>query len=137
MVGCVVLDKDGNIMVGIFIGGMINKCYGCFGDVLVIGVGIYVDNVICGVFCIGYGEYFIWYVVGYDMMVLMAYKGMSLEVVGQYIIYEKFKEVGGVGGFIVIDRNGNIMMLFNIFGMYCGYVCLGECEVGLFGEMVE
>lgn len=61
------------MVVVIFIGGLINKCYGRVGDSFVIGVGIYVNNVICVVFCIGYGEYFLCGVVVYDVFCFMEY----------------------------------------------------------------
>jgi beta-aspartyl-peptidase (threonine type) len=136
-VGCVALDKSGNITAGTSTGGMTNKRYGRFGDVPVIGAGTYADNATCGVSCTGHGEYFIRYAVGHDMTALMAYKGMSLEAAGQHIIHEKLKEAGGAGGLIAIDKNGNITMPFNTPGMYRGYARPGEREVGLFGEMVE
>lgn len=59
--------------MGIFIGGMMVKWYGCIGDLFVIGVGIYVDNESCVVLVIGYGEYFIWYNVVVDICVWMKY----------------------------------------------------------------
>jgi beta-aspartyl-peptidase (threonine type) len=136
-VGCVALDKSGNITAGTSTGGMTNKRYGRFGDVPVIGAGTYADNATCGVSCTGHGEYFIRYAVGHDMTALMAYKGMSLEAAGQHIIHEKLKGAGGAGGLIAIDKNGNITMPFNTPGMYRGYARPGEREVGLFGEMVE
>jgi beta-aspartyl-peptidase (threonine type) len=136
-VGCVALDKAGNITAGTSTGGMTNKRYGRFGDVPVIGAGTYADNATCGVSCTGHGEYFIRYAVGHDMTALMAYKGMSLEAAGQHIIHEKLKKAGGAGGLIAIDKNGNITMPFNTPGMYRGYARPGEREVGLFGAMAE
>lgn len=73
IVGVVVFDKNGNIVVGILIGGMIVKCFGCVGDLFVIGVGMFVENELCVVFVIGYGEYFICYNVVVDICVCVKY----------------------------------------------------------------
>lgn len=73
IVGVVVFDLVGNLVVVIFIGGMINKLFGCVGDSLLLGVGCYVNNVSVVVFCIGIGEVFMCILVVYDIVVLMEY----------------------------------------------------------------
>ncbi len=133
-VGCVALDKAGNITAGTSTGGMTNKRYNRFGDVPVIGAGTYANNATCGVSCTGHGEYFIRYAVAYDISALMEYKGMSLEEATRYVIHDKLLDAGGSGGLIAVDRQGNVSLEFNSPGMYRGYARPGEREVGIYGE---
>jgi beta-aspartyl-peptidase (threonine type) len=51
----------------------------------------------------------------------MDYKGLSLKAAANLVI-EKLGKVGGTGGIIAIDHDGNIAMPFNTEGMYRGYV---------------
>ncbi len=121
-VGCVVLDKYGNLAAGTSTGGMTNKQYGRIGDSPVIGAGTYANNQTCAVSCTGHGEFFIRYVVAYSVSALMEYKNLSLQDAGNEIINKKLKAVGGTGGLISVDKNGNIAMPFNTPGMFRGYL---------------
>ncbi|SMG27310.1 beta-aspartyl-peptidase (threonine type) [Marivirga sericea] len=121
-VGCVALDKDGNIAAGTSTGGMTNKRYGRIGDAPIIAAGTYADNATCGVSATGHGEYFIRSVVAYDVAAKMKYAGMSLDGAANKIVYEELVEFGGSGGFIALDKAGNISMPFNTSGMYRGYM---------------
>ncbi|MCF6239997.1 MAG: isoaspartyl peptidase/L-asparaginase [Bacteroidales bacterium] len=129
-VGCAVLDKYGNLAAGTSTGGMTNKQYGRIGDSPVIGAGTYADNATCAVSCTGHGEFFIRYVVAYTVSALMKYKGLSLEEAGNEIINKTLKDVGGEGGLISVDKDGNIAMPFNTPGMFRGYLkSTGEKKV--------
>ena len=120
-VGCVALDKEGNIAAGTSTGGMTNKKFNRIGDSPIIGAGTYADNASCGVSSTGHGEYFIRYTVARDIAALMEYGGKSLEEAGELIINKKLVEKGGTGGVVALDRFGNIAMPFNTPGMYRGY----------------
>lgn len=133
-VGCVALDKAGNIAAGTSTGGMTNKRYNRIGDAPLIGAGTYANNAACGVSCTGHGEYFIRYAVAYDLNALMEYKGMGLQEAASFIIHEKLKTAGGGGGLIALDKYGNVAMPFNTPGMYRGYARPGERQVGVYGE---
>ena len=128
-VGCVALDKYGNIVAGTSTGGMTNKRWGRIGDSPIIGAGTYADNATCGVSCTGHGEYFIRYVVAYDVSARMAYLNEDLSTAADFIINKKLVEKGGSGGLIALDANGNIAMPFNTEGMYRGYARPGERKV--------
>jgi L-asparaginase / beta-aspartyl-peptidase len=117
-VGCVALDKNGNIAAGTSTGGMTNKRYGRVGDSPIIGAGTYADNNTCGVSATGWGEFFIRGVVAYDISAMMQYGKSSLEQAARKVIQQKVPEMGGDGGVIAIDRNGNIVMEFNTAGMF-------------------
>src|SRR5690606_12338762 len=77
-VGCVALDKHGNLAAGTSTGGLTNKKFGRVGDSPIIGAGTYADNKTCAVSCTGTGEYFIRNAVAFHVSALMAYKGLSL-----------------------------------------------------------
>lgn len=121
-VGCVALDKYGNLAAGTSTGGMTNKRYGRIGDAPIIGAGTYANNATCAVSATGHGEYFIRSVVAHDISALMEYKGMSLADASNEVVMKKLVERGGEGGVIAVDRNGNIAMPFNSEGMYRGYI---------------
>jgi beta-aspartyl-peptidase (threonine type) len=91
------------------------------GDSPVIGAGTYANNATCAVSATGDGEYFIRATVGHDISALMEYRGMSLKEAAQAVL-DKVAKLGGTGGLIAIDRQGNIVLPFNTAGMYRGYV---------------
>lgn len=117
-VGCVALDKHGNIVAGTSTGGMTNKRFGRIGDSPIIGAGTYADNQVCGVSCTGWGEYFIRSVAAYDIAAQVKYKGLSLEEACRETVQKKIPSMGGDGGVIAIDKAGNIVMEFSTAGMY-------------------
>ena len=121
-VGCVALDKYGNLAAGTSTGGMTNKRYGRIGDAPIIGAGTYANNATCAVSATGHGEYFIRSVVAHDISALMEYKGLSLKDAANEVVMKKLVERGGEGGIIAVDRNGNVAMPFNSEGMYRGYI---------------
>jgi beta-aspartyl-peptidase (threonine type) len=133
-VGCVALDKAGNIVAGTSTGGMTNKRFNRLGDAPIIGAGTYADNNTCGVSCTGHGEYFIRYTVARDIAAMMEYKGISLKEACQYIVYEKLVQKGGEGGLVAIDKDGNIEMPFNSSGMYRGFAKDGKREVKIYKD---
>jgi beta-aspartyl-peptidase (threonine type) len=134
-VGCVALDKYGNLAAGTSTGGMTYKKYGRVGDTPIIGAGTYADNNTCAVSATGHGEFFIRNVVAYDISALMKYKGLPLALAADEVIMNKLKDLGGNGGIIAVDKNGNIAMTFNTPGMYRGFIKSGgEMKVAMFGD---
>ncbi|MEX0966799.1 MAG: isoaspartyl peptidase/L-asparaginase [Bacteroidia bacterium] len=127
-VGCVALDRDGNIAAGTSTGGMTNKRFGRIGDSPVIGAGTYADNSTAGISCTGHGEYFIRLAVAYDITAIMKYRQESLESAAKQVV-KKLSEMGGKGGVIGLDRRGNVAMVFNTSGMFRGYLKEGEKPV--------
>ncbi|MBB4080323.1 beta-aspartyl-peptidase (threonine type) [Lewinella aquimaris] len=134
-VGCVALDKHGNIAAGTSTGGMTNKRYNRLGDSPIIGAGTYADNATCGVSCTGWGEYFIRYAVAYDVHARMAYGGASLQEAADAVIHQTLVNKGGTGGLIALDAMGNVAMPFNTPGMYRGYLKAGgEREINFYED---
>ncbi len=119
-VGCVALDKNGNITAGTSTGGMTMKMPGRVGDSPIIGAGTYADNATCGISATGHGEFFMRNVVAYDVSALMKYQSLSIKQAAYQVIQKKLKPIGGSGGIIGIDKQGNIIMEFNTTGMFRG-----------------
>ena len=117
-VGAVVLDKRGNLAAGTSTGGMVNKQNGRVGDSPIIGAGTYADNSCAAVSCTGYGEFFIRLVAAYEVISMVRYQKISLEEASNHFIHKKLKSIGGHGGLIAVDNQGNISMPFNTKGMY-------------------
>jgi L-asparaginase / beta-aspartyl-peptidase len=120
-VGAVGLDQSGNLAAATSTGGTTNKRPGRVGDTPVIGAGTYANNATCAVSATGDGEYFIRATVARDVSALMEYRGMSLKEAAQRAL-DKVAKLGGTGGLIAIDNQGNITLPFNTAGMYRGYV---------------
>lgn len=131
-VGCVALDKNGNISAGTSTGGMTNKKYNRVGDSPLIGAGTYADNQSCGISCTGHGEYFIRFSAAKDVAALVEYKNMDIRTAADEVIHQKLGKTGGEGGLIGIDKQGNIVMSFNTPGMYRGYCIPGKKETFIY-----
>nr|WP_068891314.1 isoaspartyl peptidase/L-asparaginase [Pedobacter panaciterrae] len=128
-VGAVALDKMGNLAAGTSTGGMTNKKYGRVGDSPIIGAGTYANNLTAGISCTGWGEFYIRSVVAYDVSAMMEYKNLSVADASKKAL-DKMEKLGGDGGLIALDKNGNVAMPFNTEGMYRGTVTEdGKIEV--------
>ena len=131
-VGCVALDTYGNIAAGTSTGGMMNKKYGRVGDSPIIGAGTYADNKTGAFSCTGHGEYYIRLGFSRDISAMMEYQKLDIRKACQQEI-DKLTRMGGTGGVIGIDKNGNIAMEFNTSGMFRGFIkSTGEKEVAIF-----
>lgn len=119
-VGAVALDKNGNIATATSTGGLTNKKYGRVGDTPIIGAGTYANNKTCGSSGTGTGEYFIRTLATHEASNLMQYKNLSLQEALDNVI-EQIGDLGGDGGLIGLDKNGNVAWSFNTAGMYRGY----------------
>jgi L-asparaginase / beta-aspartyl-peptidase len=120
-VGAVALDRGGNLATATSTGGNTNKRPGRLGDTPIIGAGTYANNETCAMSATGDGEYFIRLVAGHELSALMKHSAMPLERAAQTVI-DKIGDLGGTGGLISIDKDGNISLPFNTAGMYRGFV---------------
>lgn len=133
-VGCVALDKFGNLAAGTSTGGMTNKRWNRVGDSPIIGAGTYANNNSCAVSATGWGEFFIRCVVGHDIAALMEYKKVKLQEATKTVI-SKVEKLGGDGGVIAIDKVGNISFEFNTSGMYRASIDKkGKMYIGIYKE---
>ena len=132
-VGCAALDKYGNLAAGTSTGGMTNKRWNRIGDAPIIGAGTYANNATCAVSSTGWGEYFIRAMVAHDISAMMEYKGSSLEDAAHQVIHDKVGGLGGDGGIVAIDKDGNVAMEFNTAGMYRAHMnAAGDLVIGIY-----
>ena len=120
-VGAVALDRDGHIAAGTSTGGMTNKRWSRVGDSPIIGAGTYATDA-CGVSGTGWGEFYIRAVAAHDICARVAYRGDTLAAAAEEVINRIIPAMGGDGGAIAIDKDGNIVMPFNTTGMYRGWI---------------
>jgi beta-aspartyl-peptidase (threonine type) len=132
-VGAVACDVRGNLAAATSTGGMTNKRFGRVGDTPLVGAGTYADNGTCAVSCTGHGEFFIRTVAAYDVACLMKYKGLPLAEACAQVVNVTLYEMGGEGGLIAVDRQGNVAINFNSEGMYRAWVTPGrEAQVAIY-----
>jgi beta-aspartyl-peptidase (threonine type) len=117
-VGCVALDKKGNLAAGTSTGGRTNKMPGRIGDSPLINAGTYANNKTCAVSGTGVGEEFIRHTVAYNVSALMEFKGMTLKQAADEVIFKMLDK--DIGGIIAVDKNGNYSLPYNTFGMLRG-----------------
>ena len=120
-VGAVALDVHGHLAAATSTGGMTNKKWGRVGDSPLIGAGTWADGR-CAVSGTGWGEFFIRNAVAHDICARVAYGGVALEAAAEEVIWRRVGDLGGDGGAIALDRDGNIAMPFNTSGMYRGWI---------------
>ncbi len=117
-VGCVALDKHGNLAAATSTGGLSNKMPGRIGDSPLINAGTYANNKTCAVSGTGTGELFIKNTIAFNISALMEYKNYSLKQAADEMIYKRLKP--GDGGIIAVDKDGNFTAEFNTIGMFRG-----------------
>ena len=116
-VGAVALDRHGHIAAATSTGGMTNKRWNRIGDSPVIGAGTWADAR-CGVSGTGWGEFYLRAAVAHDICARVAYRGDGLAEAAEAVVNGIVPAMGGDGGAIALDADGNIAMPFNTPGMY-------------------
>ena len=119
-VGAVALDRCGNLAAGTSTGGFNSKIPGRIGDSPIIGAGTYADNRGAAVSATGHGEYFIRHAVAHEIVARIRHGGQSLVKAAYQVIFKELGKSGGQGGVIAIDKDGEVVMLFNTDGMVRG-----------------
>ena len=119
-VGAVARDRNGNLAAATSTGGTTNKRWGRIGDSPLIGAGTYADNETCAVSATGSGEFFIRAVVAHEICARVRLSKVSAAEAARDVIHGKLKDIGGDGGVIVVDRNGELSLEFNTEGMFRG-----------------
>ena len=134
-VGAVALDMFGNLAAATSTGGMTNKLPGRVGDSPLVGAGCYANNASVAVSCTGTGEVFIRALAAYDIAALMDYGGLSLSEACERVVMEKLPALGGSGGLIALDHEGNVALPFNSEGMYRAWGYAGDTPTtGIYRE---
>ena len=120
-VGAVALDRAGHIAAGTSTGGMTNKRWGRIGDSPIIGAGTWADER-CGVSGTGWGEFYIRANAARDICARIEYRGDTLAAAADDVINKVIPAMGGDGGAIALDREGNIAMPFNSGSMFRAWI---------------
>lgn len=119
-VGAVALDGKGRLAAATSTGGITNKRWGRVGDSPVIGAGTWADAR-CAVSATGTGEYFIRTGAARDLCDRVAYRNEPIAAAARETL-EAVARIGGDGGLIALDAEGNAALPFNTDGMYRGTV---------------
>ena len=131
-VGCCVLDRDGRLAAATSTAGVFGKMPGRVGDTPIPGAGSWADGRVA-VSGTGQGEYFI-RVAACAQVSWRVGAGQTLGEAGQAVI-EEIGGLGGDGGLIALDRDGNIAAPFNSQGMKRAWLTPnGEIGVEVFGR---
>ena len=117
-VGAVALDTHGHLAAATSTGGMTGKRFQRIGDSPIIGAGTYADDRSCAVSATGHGEVFIRAAVAHDVCARMRFGGRSVGEAARQVIFGELPALGGEGGVIAIDAQGDIAMEFNSEGMF-------------------
>jgi L-asparaginase / beta-aspartyl-peptidase len=99
---------------------MTGKRWGRVGDSPVIGAGTYAADGVCAVSATGSGEYFIRASAARQICDRIAWNGQNVESAATATISD-IGNIGGDGGVIAMDGNGNIAFAMNSSGMYRGW----------------
>jgi beta-aspartyl-peptidase (threonine type) len=120
-VGAVALDQNGNLAAGTSTGGRIKKRPGRVGDSPIIGASTYANNSTCAVSTTGLGEKHMVLLTAKEISALVEHLSMPLQEAAELVVKHKLVDIGGSGGAIALDRDGNVAMPFTANGMYRGY----------------
>lgn len=121
-VGAVALDSYGNLAAATSTGGMTNKKWGRIGDAPIIGAGTYANNATAAISCTGWGEYYIRLVMAKSISDRMEFGHQTLQQAAEELVMKQLPKMGGDGGLIAVDKDGNLVMPFCTEGMYRGYI---------------
>lgn len=133
-VGAVALDSQGRLAAGTSTGGMTAKRWGRVGDVPVLGAGTYASNRDgCAVSATGDGEYYIRASVARDICSRIS-TGSATQAAAQAEVDDALS-LGGSGGVIVMDLQGQPGFAMTSSGMYRGSVSSASpAAVAIYGD---
>ncbi|HEV7490863.1 MAG TPA: isoaspartyl peptidase/L-asparaginase [Rhodanobacteraceae bacterium] len=133
-VGAVALDKDGRLAAATSTGGITDKRWGRVGDSPIIGAGTYADAH-CAVSATGWGEFYIRATAAHDICARVEYAGKSIAEAARAVVMDVIPKLGGDGGVIALDAQGNFATPFSTDGMYRGWVDRdGKTHIAILAE---
>jgi L-asparaginase/beta-aspartyl-peptidase (threonine type) len=131
-VGCVALDRHGDLAAATSTGGVFGKLPGRVGDCPIPGSGTWADGRVA-VSCTGAGEMFIRAAVAAQVAHRIRFGGETLETACAAAL-DEVRDLKGDGGLIALNADGEIAMPFNSAGMKRAALYPdGRIEVGVFG----
>ena len=132
-VGAVALDVHGQVAAATSTGGMTGKPVGRVGDTAIIGAGTWADQTIA-VSCTGVGEAFIRTVAAHSVAVHHRTEGLEKAALK---VLEEVEPLGGRGGLIAVNTDGEVVMPFQTMLMYRGVYADGTCQVGIGPDLIQ
>jgi L-asparaginase/beta-aspartyl-peptidase (threonine type) len=114
-VGCVVRDLEGRLAAATSTGGTYGKLPGRVGDTPIIGAGTWADDRVA-VSSTGVGEYFVRTAAAVQLATRVQFGGESLREAADTVLGQ-IAALGGDGGLIAVDVDGNLVMPWNSEGM--------------------
>ncbi len=120
-VGAVALDANGNLAAATSTGGLTGKVFGRIGDTPIIGAGTIAINGLCAVSATGTGEYFIRESAARQICDRIKWNNQDIHTAAFDTIMS-VGALGGDGGLIAMDKDGNAAFALNDVGMYRGFV---------------
>jgi len=114
-VGAVARDIHGRLAAATSTGGLLRKMPGRVGDAPLVGAGTWADGRVA-VSCTGQGELFIRANVAADVSARMHYARQSLHAASAGALAD-MAALGGDGGLIAVDIDGNVALPFVSDGM--------------------
>lgn len=126
-VGAVALDSKGRFAAALSTGGSPYRMVGRVGDVPVIGAGLYADDSKGAAACSGHGESIIKVVLAKSAVDMLALGLSTMEAARAGV--SLLERVGGRGGIILLDRNGEVGYHYNTPRMAIAYAKEGVLEV--------
>ncbi|WP_292051702.1 MULTISPECIES: isoaspartyl peptidase/L-asparaginase family protein [unclassified Brevundimonas] len=131
-VGVCVLDTQGRLAAATSTAGVFGKMPGRVGDTPIPAAGTWADGD-AAVSCTGQGEYFIRAAAAARTAIAVS-AGQPLQKAAQATI-DRIGQMGGDGGLIALDRNGNIADPYNSQGMKRAWLdSEGRIEVRVFNN---
>ena len=127
-VGAVALDIHGNLAAATSTGGMTGKPDGRIGDTPIIGAGTWADDRVA-VSCTGVGEAFIRTCAAHEVATQIRL-GQDLEFACSNML-EMVAPLGGRGGVIAVDSEGQVSVPFQTMLMYRGIWQDGQQKIGI------
>ncbi len=126
-VGAVAIDSEGHLASATSTGGMANKHPGRVGDSPLVGCGFYAEDGLGGVSSTGHGEYFMRLLMARRACEFLAH-GLSAQAAAEAAIRLLSERLGGDGGLILIDRQGQVGLAHNTPNLAYGYLMAGMDE---------
>ncbi|MBN1680332.1 MAG: isoaspartyl peptidase/L-asparaginase [Anaerolineae bacterium] len=111
-VGAVAVDVAGNVAAATSTGGAHYKLPGRVGDSPLVGSGAYADNHTGAASATGHGESIMKVVLAKTATDALG-RGLSVQEAADYAVNHMFERVGGYGGIILVDCDGQTAFAYN------------------------
>ena len=83
----------------------------------------------------GWGEFYIRTVAAHDICARVEYRGEPVAQAAKEVVMDAVPKLGGDGGVIALDADGNFATPFNTEGMFRGWVDKGgKIHIEVFAE---